>query len=256
MLTASAPMNPDTLMSLKVILGIHIHEVYGQTETCGPVTGTHQADRTRGHVGGSIPSCVVRLKDVPEMDYYSTDSPNPRGEICFKTSHPFSGYFKQPEKTAEAFDEDGFILSGDVGAIMPNGAIKIVDRVKNIFKLSQGEYIAPEKIENVYNQCELIAQIFCYGDSLQAYLVAIVVPDMEQVEKWAQAKGISMEGILENEDLRKDTHEQIIQKGTEFQLSNLEKPKQIWLSPIGFSMENDCITPTFKIKRNGAKKLF
>lgn len=255
MLTASAPMNPETLLNLKVILGIHIHEVYGQTELAGPVTGTHYLDRTKGHVGGAIPSCVVRLKDVPEMNYYSTDEP-PRGEICFKADHAFSGYFKMPERTAEAFDEDGFILSGDVGAIHPNGAVSILDRVKNIFKLAQGEYIAPEKIENIFSQCSLVAQIFCYGDSFQSYLVAIVVPDMEAVGLWAAANNVAVEGVLENEDLRKTVHAEMMEKASAFSLTSMEKPKHIWLSPNAFSMENDCITPTFKIKRIGAKKLF
>ena len=83
------------------------------------------------------------------MNYYTTDKPNPRGEICMWGPGVMGGYFKNPEKTAESM-HGKWICSGDVGMILPNGELKIFDRAKNIFKLSQGEYLAPEKLENVY----------------------------------------------------------------------------------------------------------
>lgn len=82
------------------------------------------------------------------MGYMSTDNP-PRGEVCFWSPSIMTGYFKNSEKTTQAFHND-WLLSGDVGLVKPNGALKIIDRAKNIFKLSQGEYIAPEKLENIY----------------------------------------------------------------------------------------------------------
>ena len=85
-----------------------------------------------------------------------------------------------PEKNREAL-VDGWLMSGDVGIVMPNGSVKIIDRAKNIFKLAQGEYIAPEKLENVYVQSPYIQQIHVHGDSLQSYLVAIVVPDCDAI---------------------------------------------------------------------------
>lgn len=100
-----------------------------------------------------------------------------------------SGYFKNPEKTSEALTKDGWLLSGDVGAVFPNGAIKIIDRAKNIFKLSQGEYIAPEKLENVYVKSAWVDQIWIHGDSLQNFIVAFVVVPEKKVEEWCKANG-------------------------------------------------------------------
>ncbi len=87
------------------------------------------------------------------------------------------GYFKNQEKTAEAMTADGWLFTGDVGLVKKNGSIKIIDRAKNIFKLSQGEYIAPEKLENVYVQSNFILQSWIYGDSLRDYIVGFFVLD-------------------------------------------------------------------------------
>ena len=91
------------------------------------------------------------------MGYLHTDKPNPRGELQFYGNTLFKGYYKNPERTAEAFSPDGWINSGDVAVILPNGNVKIVDRATNIFKLAQGEYVAPEKLENIYVQASLVA---------------------------------------------------------------------------------------------------
>jgi len=108
------------------------------------------------------------------------------------------GYFKNPEKTREALSEDGWLASGDVGLVYPNGSVKIIDRAKNIFKLSQGEYIAPEKLENVYVQSPFLQQIFVHGDSLQSWLVAVAVAEPSTLKKWSHENGMS----TENDDLK------------------------------------------------------
>jgi long-chain acyl-CoA synthetase len=144
-----------------------------------------------------------------------------------------------------------------VGQVYPNGTIKIIDRSKNIFKLSQGEYLAPEKLENAYIQSELVTQILIYGDSFKNCAVGIVVPDEVALENWAKGKGIEPDKVYEDQDeyaalVLASIHD--VAKAQKF--NSLEKPKKILLVKEPFSVENDMLTPTFKMKRNVAKKVY
>merc|ERR1712110_314126 len=108
-------------------------------------------------------------------------------------------------KTAEAFDEEGWFRTGDVGLVYPNGTVKIIDRSKNIFKLSQGEYIAPEKLENIFVLSPYIAQSMVYGASFKSCTVAIVIPEETVVAEWCENnKSGSNAEVLVNEDFKKE----------------------------------------------------
>ena len=260
MLTGSAPINPDVLSFLKVCFCAPIHEGYGQTESSAASCLTSAFDPNAGHVGGPVSCIRIRLRDIPEMQYLSTD-PQPRGEICYQGNSIFCGYFKNEEKTKEALSEDGWLASGDVGVVFPNGSIKIIDRAKNIFKLAQGEYIAPEKLENVYVQSPYVAQVFVHGESTEAWLMAVCVAEKPEVRKLAVAKGWLAEGedvagILNKPELHKAILENFGELAKANKLSGLEKIKKIHLTDELFSVENDVLTPTFKIKRNVAKKKY
>lgn len=111
-----------------------------------------------------MPCNYIKLVDVEEMNYLAAKG---EGEVCVKGANVFKGYLKDPAKTAEALDKDGWLHTGDIGKWLPNGTLKIIDRKKHIFKLAQGEYIAPEKIENIYLRSEAVAQVFVHGESLQ-----------------------------------------------------------------------------------------
>uniref|UniRef100_A0A674B834 long-chain-fatty-acid--CoA ligase n=1 Tax=Salmo trutta TaxID=8032 RepID=A0A674B834_SALTR len=187
MVTGAAPISPSVLNFLRASLGCQIFEAYGQTECAAACSFTMPGDATSGHVGAPIPCNIVKLVDVEDMNYFAS---NGEGEVCIKGKNVFIGYLKDPEKTAEALDKDGWLHTGDIGKWLPSGVLKIVDRKKNIFKLAQGEYIAPEKIENVYIRSAPVAQVFVHGDSLQASLVAIVVPDPEVLPGFAQKLGV------------------------------------------------------------------
>ena len=196
------------------------------------------------------------------MNYTSKDKPFPRGEVCYRGPNVFPGYLNQPDKTKEALDDDGWLHSGDIGCWLENGALKIIDRKKNIFKLSQGEYIAPEKIEQVYAAHALVAQAFVYGSSLEHQLVGVIVPDFETCagyftsQKWEVPKledgKIDMVKVCEHAEFKAHLLKDVVKMGKEKKLSGLENIKAVHLEPEPFSVENEILTPTFKLKRNVA----
>uniref|UniRef100_A0A8B9VRM3 Long-chain-fatty-acid--CoA ligase n=1 Tax=Anas zonorhyncha TaxID=75864 RepID=A0A8B9VRM3_9AVES len=255
MVTAAAPISPSVLTFLRAALGCQIFEAYGQTECSAGCTFSMPGDWTTGHVGPPLACNIIKLDDVEEMNYYSS---NNEGEVCIKGPNVFKGYLKDPEKTAEAIDKDGWLHTGDIGKWMPNGTLKIIDRKKNIFKLAQGEYIAPEKIENVYVRSAPVAQVFVHGESLRSCLIGIVVPDHETLPEFAAKLGIkgSYEDICKNSAVKKAILEDMVRLGKEAGLKSFEQVKDLHIHPELFSVENGLLTPTLKAKRAELVKLF
>uniref|UniRef100_A0A3P8XFW0 Arachidonate--CoA ligase n=1 Tax=Esox lucius TaxID=8010 RepID=A0A3P8XFW0_ESOLU len=255
MITGAAPVSPTVLTFLRAALGCQFYEGYGQTECTAGCTMSMPGDWTAGHVGAPLPCNYVKLVDVTEMNYFAT---NGEGEVCVKGPNVFKGYLKDLEKTKEALDEDGWLHTGDIGKWLPNGVLKIVDRKKHIFKLAQGEYIAPEKIENIYSRSDPVAQIFVHGDSLQACLVGIVVPDPDFLPGWAKKKGIegSYLEMCASKELKNAILEDILRLGKEGGLKSFEQVRDIVLHTEMFSVQNGLLTPTLKAKRTDLRKHF
>ncbi|XP_050964567.1 long-chain-fatty-acid--CoA ligase 1a isoform X1 [Labeo rohita] len=248
MITGAAPVSPTVLTFLRAALGCQFYEGYGQTECTAGCTMSLPGDWTAGHVGAPLPCNFVKLVDVAEMNYFAA---NGEGEVCVKGPNVFQGYLKDPERTSEAIDKDGWLHTGDVGKWLPNGTLKIIDRKKHIFKLAQGEYIAPEKIENIYIRSDPVAQVFVHGDSLQACLVGIVVPDPDFLPGWAKKRGIegSYTEMCKNKELKNAILEDIIRLGKEAGLKSFEQVRDITLHMEMFSVQNGLLTPTLKAKR-------
>jgi long-chain acyl-CoA synthetase len=130
--------------------------------------------------------------------------------------------------------------------------MKIIDRKKNIFKLSQGEYVAVENLENTYSRCPLIAQIWVYGNSFESFLVGVVVPDRKAIEDWAKLNYQSpndFESLCQNLKAQKYFLDELNSTAKQYQLKGFEMLKAIHLEPNPFDIERDLITPTFKLKR-------
>ena len=192
------------------------------------------------------------------MDMDETYSSTPRGEVCLRGPTVFKGYFKLPEITAATLDSDGWLHTGDVGQILPNNAIKIIDRKKNIFKLAQGEYVAPEKVENLYVTSRFVAQAFVHGDSLQSYLVGILVPERTVCEAWAAEHSAesSWESLCQDEALARLILADVTEIGRRAGLCSFEQIKRVYLYPELFTPESGLLTPTFKLKRYDARMFF
>ncbi|XP_041838935.1 long-chain-fatty-acid--CoA ligase 1a isoform X2 [Melanotaenia boesemani] len=255
MITGAAPVSPTILTFLRAALGCQFYEGYGQTECTAGCSMSIPGDWSAGHVGPPLPCSVIKLVDVAEMNYLAA---NGEGEVCVKGPNVFKGYLKDPEKTAEALDKDGWLHTGDIGKWLPNGTLKIIDRKKHIFKLAQGEYIAPEKIETIYNRSDPVAQIFVHGDSLQACLVGIVVPDPDFLPIWGKKKGFegSYSELCSNKDVKAAILEDILNLGKEAGLKSFEQVRDIALHPEMFSVQNGLLTPTLKAKRTELRNRF
>jgi long-chain acyl-CoA synthetase len=257
--SGSAPIAPDVMDFLRICFSADVYEGYGQTEQAAGLTISYRGDLSSGQVGPPQVCVEVKLKDIPAMNYTSQDKPFPRGEIMLRGHSVFQGYYNAPKQTAETLDADGWASTGDIGQWDERGRLVVIDRVKNIFKLAQGEYIAPEKIESVLAKHYLVAQIFVYGHSLKATLVGVVVPDAETLKPWANANGLGNKSFEElcREPLVKTTIlKELASFGREADLKGFEILKNIHITSEQFSIENDLLTPTFKLKRHTAKERY
>ncbi|GAB9467065.1 Long-chain-fatty-acid-coa ligase [Globisporangium polare] len=263
MMNGSAPLSPEVKEFIQVVFGCPVLEGYGLTETSAVVAVSNPSVPSGDHVGIPLPGLEVRLEDVPDMNYTSKDEPLPRGEVLVRGRNVFRGYFKQPELTAEVLDADGWFHTGDVGCWNANGTLRIIDRKKNIFKLAQGEYVAPEKIEGVYLKSSFVAQLYVHGDSLQSYLVAVVVPDHEVIAKWAAEQGVTgpeadVETLIQNSDerLKQAVLQDMEALALELKLFRFERVQKLHLHATAFAPEDDLLTPTFKPKRSNLARFF
>jgi long-chain acyl-CoA synthetase len=241
MVTGSAPIASQVVDFLRIAFGVEFYEGYGQTETTAALSATLKHEVEGGNVGVPIPCCEVKLVDVADMGYFTTDKPFPRGEIYARGNQVFPGYYKDHQKTVESFASDGWYKTGDIGMWDSKGRLVVVDRLKCIFKLAQGEYVAPEKVENCMTTfCDLVANILVTGDSLHDYPVAIVVPK-------------HVEGKSLNKEYKDEILKEMSNVGRSNGLKGYEIPRQVTLVE---EFPDHLWTPTYKLKRNVARNHF
>ena len=232
-IVGSAPTPPAVKQFMVDCFDIHMQEGYGNTESgTGSVTTNNVIDRSN--------VIAYKLRDVPELGYYSTDKPYPRGELCFRTRHQIRGYYKAPQANAGLFDEEGFICSGDIVEERAPDYVVLIDRRKDVLKLSQGEYVAIGPLGTRFEAGSgLIKQIYIYGNSNRSYVLAVIVPDevAEQTRLGADTTETELKNCLRGE-LKKVAEEE--------GLKSFEVPRDFIIEREPFSQENGLLSSVRK----------
>ena len=254
MVTGSAPLDPSLHQFLRAALGVDFVQGYGLTETYAVSTCQLEGDLSGGNCGAVAPGMELCLQSVPDMDYLVTDSPNPRGELLVRGNTLFKEYYRNPKETEKAIIDDGWFRTGDIAEVDSMGRVKIVDRVKNVLKLAQGEYISPERIENVYlANCNLFTQAYVHGDSHQAFLVSIFGVDPVTFAPFCSsilkktidpADLVAIKAAAKDSRVRKAVVKELDKIGKKSKFNSYEKVRAVLLEIEPFSIENELLTPT------------
>ncbi|MCA1589001.1 MAG: long-chain fatty acid--CoA ligase [Acidobacteria bacterium] len=217
--------------------GIPILQGYGMTEAC--IVSANTPDHNKvGSIG--VPFDGIEMK-IAEAD----------GEILVRGPNVMRGYYDKPDETAAAIDSDGFYHTGDVGYQDADGHFYVTDRIKDLFKLSNGKYVAPLQVESLLKQSPLISQAVVVGSG-RKQVGALIVPDWDALKETLKDDGISAgrsrEELCENALVVKRVQRDAVELTRE--LSDFERVKRIYLLPREFSIDKGEMTPTLKIKRN------
>ncbi|KKY20001.1 putative amp-binding enzyme [Phaeomoniella chlamydospora] len=266
LVSGAAPLDGSMQQFLRASWGAVVAQGYGMTESYASTMVQMVDDFSTGNLGGMLPGAEACLQSIPDMEYYVTDKPFPRGEILLRGHTIFKGYLKDDEETAKSFTEDGWFKTGDVGAIDAQGRFKVIDRKKNVLKLAQGEYIAPERIEGVYlTACNYLAVAFVHGDSDKTFPVAMFGIQPDVFATWASkvlGHSISETDIEALKRAIKDpkvvaaVRKDVDRAGRKAKFAGFERVRGIKLYLDPFSIENDLMTPTLKLKRPKVVKAF
>lgn len=232
-LSGGAPLSTVTQRFLS-LTAAPILGGYGMTESCGMCSIMTPEQFAYGPVGAPVPCTEVKLVDAPEAGYLSTNLPKAQGEIYIRGPSVTSGYFNNETLTAESITADGWLMTGDIGEWNENGTLSIIDRRKNLIKLSNGEYIALEKVESVYKSSTLGENICVYADSLCPRPVALFVPVEKTLRELCKEKEIDIEdwdSLCQNRTVRnvvlKALHDQAKKSG----LKGAELIHDVWICP-------------------------
>ncbi|EKE37584.1 hypothetical protein ENUP19_0248G0115 [Entamoeba nuttalli] len=258
-ISAGAPLTEEIAKFFRIVIVDALFIGYGLTETTGMGLASQFSNGIHLDVAGRpYPTVMAKIECVPEMGF-CTQNEECCGEIYLKTTAGFKGYYKESEEYNNEHIKDGWIKTNDIVKYRKDHDFEIIARANNIFKLSQGEYISTEKIENILQESNYVKDIFVDGKSTLNYLYGIIVPQFIFLRK--EIIGTPLENKTDEELCKNPKIIEIIlndlnKVASEHGLMGYEKVKRIILHPYSFDIERDLITPSLKIKRNNVKKYF
>ena len=233
--TGAAPIPPE-MLEWFVGIGVPMSEIYGMSENTGPLTWDPYEIKP-GTVGRAMPGSEVQLAED--------------GEVIARGGHIFQGYLNDPEKTADALDEDGWLHTGDIGEMDDEGYLRIVDRKKELIITAGGKNISPANLEAALKMIPLVGQACAIGDK-RPFVSALVVLDTDVAPAWAQSQGIDSAELAELAE-----HPEVIaavERGLAevmAQFNNAERVKKVRILAEEWLPDSEELTPTSKLKRRG-----
>ncbi len=233
--SSTAPLAAEMKAFIEACLDVHVMDGYGLTELLFV---------SKDGLLSRPPVVDYKLADVPELGYFRTDKPHPRGELLIKSETAFPGYYKRPDVTANAFDPDGYYRTGDVMAEIGPDRLQYLDRRNNVLKLSQGEFVAVAQLEATFASAPLVRQVFVYGNSERAYLLAVVVPTADALERFSD----------DTAGLKAALRESLRQTGKLADLQSYEVPADFLVEAEPFSPANGLLSGVGKLLRPKLKE--
>ena len=244
-ISASAALSPEVAELIDAV-GLPVYEGYGLTETSPAATLCTPAHRKIGSVGKPLPG--VRI----EIDESRGDRPG-QGEIIVYGPNVMLGYHGRPEETAAALRPDGGLRTGDLGRIDEDGFLFITGRIKELFKLETGKYVAPAPLEETLKLSPYVANLVLYGSD-RPYVIAIVAPDAEALGRWARAAAHALEPLDRDPLVRDLITRDLAERSAGFPSYAL--PRKVVIAPADFTIDQDLLTPSLKVKRRNVEALF
>jgi len=232
--TSTAPCRPE-VHDFWAALGLPLYEVWGMSELTGPATAVPRDGHQTPSIGVPLPGVEVKLGED--------------GEILVRGGNVMVGYYREPAKTADMVDADGWVHSGDIGTLGPDGHFRIVDRKKELIITSAGKNISPANLEALAKSSPIIGQAVAVGDG-RKFISALVVLDPQVAPMWAKARGLegaSTAELAENPVVVDEVRRALQQANTH--LSRVEQFKRFTILPADWSPESEELTPTMKLKR-------